>query len=313
MKIVFMGTPEFARHPLEYIHRSRRHEILAVVTGPDKPAGRGRSLRPTPVKKAASALNIPIMTPESLKSAEFLEDIRKFDAEIYVVVAFRILPKALYASPPKGAINLHGSLLPKDRGAAPINWALVNGEAETGLTTFFLKEKVDTGNVIYQEKVAIDPDETFDELYQRMAKLAGPVIETTLDLIEKGGVEPIRQDDSQATPAPKISPFDAMIDWGFPAQNVVNFVRGMSSVPGAYSSFRGKRLKILRAKAAEQETASNIRPGTIIEDKHRLLVAVSGGAVELTEVQPEGKGRMTGEAFLRGYRPDSNDILGAKD
>jgi len=312
MKIIFMGTPEFARHPLEYIQRSPRHDILAVVTGRDKPAGRGRKLKATPVKTIAEELEVPVLTPKSLKNPDFLNEIEKYDADLYVVVAFRILPKELFTIPPRGSINLHGSLLPKYRGAAPINWALINGEKEIGLTTFFLREKVDTGNIIYQEKIAINPEETFDELYLRMAEKAGPVIEKTLDLIESGDFEVKNQDNSRATPAPKLSPFDALIDWGFPSENVVNFIRGTSSVPGAYTSFKGKRLKILRAKKTEFIRPQEMRPGQIIENKNRLLVATSDGAVELTEVQPEGKGRMPGEAFLRGYRPDSSIILGEK-
>lgn len=312
MKIVFMGTPEFARPPLEYIHSSTRHQVLAVVTGPDKPSGRGRKLRPTPVRVSAEKLGLPVLTPVRLKNKDFLKEIESFGADLYVVVAFKILPEALYTIPEKGAINLHGSLLPKYRGAAPINWAIINGESETGLTTFFLKKKVDTGNVIYREKIKIDPEDNFDSLYARMSDLAGPVIEKTLDLIESGKVEVTEQDNSEATPAPKITPFDAMIDWGFPARNVVNFIRGMSSIPGAYTSFRGKRLKVLNAKITDTARPSNTRHGQVIADKHELLCAVSDGVVELLEVQPEGKSRMTGESFLRGYQPSSEDILGEK-
>jgi len=312
MKIIFMGTPEFARLPLEYIHKSPRHEIVAVVTGRDKPSGRGRRLSPTPVRARAEELGLPVLTPKSLKNPDFHEEIKKYDAELYVVVAFRILPQELFTIPPKGSINLHGSLLPKYRGAAPINWALINGEKETGLTTFFLREKVDTGNIIHQEKIEILPEETFDELYLRMAEKAGPVIEKTLDMIEAEDFEEKTQDNSKATPAPKLSPFDAMIDWGFPSRNVVNFIRGTSSVPGAYTTFKGKRLKVLRARETDFIRTREMNPGQIIENKNRLLVTTSDGAVELTEVQPEGKGRMPGEAFLRGYRPDSSIILGAK-
>jgi methionyl-tRNA formyltransferase len=312
MKIVFMGTPEFARLPLDYIHKSPRHEILAVVTGQDKPAGRGRKFRPTPVRALAEELGYPVLTPKSLKSPDFHEKIKKFHADLYVVVAFRILPKELFTIPPEGSINLHGSLLPKYRGAAPINWALINGETETGLTTFFLKEKVDTGNIIYQEKIEILPEETFDELYLRMASKAGPVIEKTLDLIESGDFEVKNQDNSRATPAPKLAAFDALIDWGFPSKNVINFIRGLSSVPGAYTFIKGKRLKILRAKKTDFLIPKETRPGRIISNKNRLLAATSDGVIELIEVQPEGRGRMPGEAFLRGYRPDSSIILGEK-
>lgn len=307
-----MGTPEFARRPLEYLYHSARHEIVAVVTGPDKPAGRGRRMISTAVKQTAEGLNLPVLTPQSLKDNKFIEEIKSVGADIFVVVAFRILPEKLFTIPPYGSINLHGSLLPKYRGAAPINWAIINGEKETGLTTFFLKKMVDTGNIIYQEKIAIGEDETYDELYIRMAELAGPVIEKTLDLIQAGKAEPVEQDEGLATPAPKLTPFDGLIDWGFPAENVVNFIRGLSTVPGAYTTFRGKKLKIFKARKVDIDTGAKSRPGQVLDDKRKLLVAVSGGVVEILDLLPEGKKRMTGEQFIRGYHPD-RAILGDKD
>jgi len=310
MQIVFMGTPDFARRPLEYLHQCKNHDILAVVTGPDKKAGRGQKMIATPVKKMAVKLGIPVLTPERLKNESFREELLKYDADLYVVVAFRILPEKIYTIPPRGSINLHGSLLPKYRGAAPINWALINGEEETGLTTFFLKKKVDTGDMIYQEKIKIDPDDNFDSLYQKMSERAGPAIEKTLDLIERNKVQAVPQENAQATPAPKITPEDALIDWGFPSDNITNFIRGLSSKPGAYSTFRGKKLKLLKAQKADSKPAEKTRPGQVIKDKHRFLVASADGAVELLEVIPEGKARMTGEQFLRGYRPEEKDILG---
>jgi len=310
MNLAFMGTPEIARRALEYIYKNTRHEIKAVVTGPDKPAGRGRKIVPTPVKKTAEELGLPVFTPVSLKDDSFIAQMKEIDADIYVVVAFRILPVKLYSIPLKGSINLHGSLLPKYRGAAPINWAIINGETETGLTTFFLQKKVDTGNIIYKEAINIDPDDSFSSLYGKMADRAGPVIEKTLDLIESDRVELIKQDDNLATPAPKISPFDCMIDWGFPAKNVVDFVRGMATVPGAYTYFRGKKLKIFKAVEAGINPAEKLRPGRVIPDKHKLLVAVAGGAVEILELLPQGKSVMSGNQFLQGYRPADNEIFG---
>jgi methionyl-tRNA formyltransferase len=312
MKIVFMGTPEFARLPLEHLYRCANHDIAAVVTGRDKPSGRGRKVVPTAVKAAAEKLGLPVMTPAKLKDESFLDEIRSIETDIFVVVAFRILPEVLFTIPEFGAINLHGSLLPKYRGAAPINWALINGETETGLTTFQLKKKVDTGDMLYQKKIAIRPDETFDELYARMSEMAGPVLEKTLDLIESGKAKPIPQDNSLASPAPKLSPFDAQIDWGFPAGNVINFVRGMSSIPGAFTTFRGRRMKVLKASECTLPVKKECRPGSVIEDKQKLLISVADGAVEIIQVQPEGKGKMTGEQFLRGYRPNSSDILGER-
>ncbi len=307
-----MGTPEFARRPLEYLYKNTGHDIMAVVTGPDKPSGRGQKMMPTPVKEAAAKLDIPILTPESLNDSAFLEKIEPIGAELFVVVAFRILPENLFTLPPRGSINLHGSLLPKYRGAAPINWAIINGETETGISTFFLKKKVDTGDLIYQQKIAIGPDETFDELYLRMSDLAGPVLGKTLDLIEAGNATPLRQDDSQATPAPKLSPYDCTIDWGFPPINVVNFIRGLSSTPGAFTLFRGKKLKILRARPYDKPLSGKFEPGHIIPDKKHLIAAVASGAVEITEVVPEGKSKITGAEFVRGYRPEEREMLSAR-
>ncbi len=313
MKVIFMGTPEFARRPLEYLHHSARHQILAVVTGPDQASGRGLKVFPTPVKLSAQALGLQVLTPVSLKDEKLGDELRGIGADLFMVVAFKILPRSLYSIPPFGSINLHGSLLPKYRGAAPINWALINGEKETGLTAFFLEQKVDTGQIIYQEKIDIGQEETFDELYLRMSEMAGPVLVKTLDLIESGRATPIPQDSTQVSPAPKLTPEDALIDWGFPARNVVNFVRGMSSVPGAYTIFKGKRIKILKAREEVISGPAGIRPGTILADKKRFLAAVADGAVELTSVQPEGKGRITGEEFLRGYRPQGGEILGERN
>jgi len=310
MNLVFMGTPEIARRALDYLHNNTRHTVKAVVTGPDKPVGRGRKVNPTPVKMTAEQFGLPVFMPDSLRDDAFIEQMKEIDADIFVVIAFRILPVKLFSIPPKGAINLHGSLLPKYRGAAPINWAIINGDTETGLTTFFLQKKVDTGNVIYMKKIAIDPDDNFSSLYDKLAEHAGPVIEKTLDLIETDRVEPIKQDDSLATPAPKISPFDCMIDWGFPARNAVNFIRGMSTVPGAYTFFRGKKLKIFKAVDADLNPAEQLRPGTIIPDKHKLLIAVAGGAVEILELLPQGKSQMSGSQFLNGYRVAEDEIFG---
>ncbi|PKK84233.1 MAG: methionyl-tRNA formyltransferase [candidate division Zixibacteria bacterium HGW-Zixibacteria-1] len=310
MNLVFMGTPEIARRALEYLYNNTNHKLLAVVTGPDRPAGRGLKLIPSPVKTTAVKLGVPVFTPEALKDPEFIDRMKEIDADIFIVVAFRILPAELFTIPPKGSINLHGSLLPKYRGAAPINWAIINGETETGLTTFFLKKSVDTGNIIYQEKIKIEPDDNFSALYEKMAEMAGPVIEKTLDLIASDQIEPIKQDDSLATPAPKISPFDCLIDWGFPAKNVVDFIRGMATTPGAYTYFKDSKLKVLRAVNAGIDPKEKLRPGQIIPDKHKLLIAVADGAVEITELLPQGKSKISGNQFLRGYKPADKEIFG---
>ncbi|MCX6826961.1 MAG: methionyl-tRNA formyltransferase, partial [candidate division Zixibacteria bacterium] len=208
---------------------------------------------------------------------------------------------------------LHGSLLPKYRGAAPINWALINGETETGLTIFFLDKKVDTGKIIFRQKISIPPEETFDELHRRMSELAGPVIEKSLDLIESGKAVAEIQDNALATPAPKFSPGACQIDWGFPADNVVNFIRGLSSTPGAFSGFHGKKIKLLRATQCNISILETYEPGQIIMEKNRLIVAVAGGFVEILEILPEGKSKMTGSEFVRGYRPDNREMMSTRE
>lgn len=315
MNVVYMGTPAFARLPLVDLCDST-HRVLAVVTGQDKAIGRGRKILPTPVKAEAEQRGIPVLTPKTLKSKKLREQLARLDADLFVVVAFRILPEALFTVPKIGSINIHGSLLPKYRGAAPINWALINGETETGLSAFFLKQTVDTGDVINQHRLEIRPEDTFDSLYTRMAEYAGPFLIETLDRIEAGDVTPLPQDDAVASAAPKLTPEDGLIDFGFPAANVVNFVRGLSSKPGAYTWFRGRKVKILgarfREESADETTLSDrgIRPGTILADRKRLLVACARSVVEITRLVPEGKKEMDGQSFINGMRPEVGEILG---
>ncbi len=309
MRIVYMGTPEFARLPLVPLAESR-HSVLAVVTGPDKYAGRGHRLVQTPVKQEALARGIPVMTPSSLKDESLAESLRLLAPDLFVVIAFRILPARLFSIPKLGSINIHGSLLPKYRGAAPINWALINGEVETGLSSFFLKREVDTGNVILQVKTSIADDDTYDSLSEKMSRMAGPFLIDTLDAIEAGRADGIPQDDALATSAPKLTPFNSMIDWGFPAVNLRNFVRGLCSKPGAYSFFRGMRIKILGCEIANEVAEPGIRPGTVLRDKRRLIVACGPGAVEITRIVPQGKAEMSGAAFVNGFKPLSEEVFG---
>lgn len=309
MKIVFMGTPEFARVPLVTL-LSSRHKVLAVVTGADKQVGRGRRLLPTPVKQEAEKHGLTVFSPSSLKSEDLYRSLAALQADLYVVVAFRILPERLFALPRLGSINIHGSLLPKYRGAAPINWALINGESKTGLSAFFLKREVDTGDVILQERTKIDPEDTFDSLYARLANMAGPFLLEALDLIESGSFRPISQDDRLASNAPKITPFNATIDFGFPADKVRNFVRGLSSRPGAYTTFRGKRVKVLKCSVADSAGNVNARPGTVLPERRRLLVQCARSAVELVRVVPEGKSEMDGISFINGFRLQPGEVFG---
>jgi len=304
-----MGTPAFACPALEHLHSSR-HEIIAVVTGTDKPVGRGKKLQPTEVARKASELGYPVIKPASLKDDDLYEKLKSLSPDLMVVVAFRILPRRLFALPRLGAINIHASLLPRYRGAAPINWALINGETETGLTSFLLNKSVDTGDILLQQKVAIEEADNYDSLYQRLAQMAGPFAVRTVDLLEQGEIAPVPQNSEMATAAPKIGPFDALIDFGFPADKVCNFVRGLSSRPGAYTFFRGRKLKILDCRVAEAGGEPKTRPGTIVNNRKILLVQCAASAIALTSVIPEGKKQMDGASFINGFRPEVGEVLG---
>lgn len=309
MNIVFMGTPAFACPALEALAKSD-HEVVRVVTGQDKPSGRGKKVHPTEISQLAKRLTLPVSKPLSLNDDSLYQELRSVQPDLIVVIAFRILPKRLFELPSYGAINIHASLLPKYRGAAPINWALINGEQETGLSAFYLKKKVDTGDIIHQEKIAITHNENFDSLYQRLSEQAAPFLLDTISLIASGKARPISQDNSLASAAPKLTPFDAMIDFGFPAEHVHNFIRGMSSRPGAYTYFRGQKLKILEAKQTEFTDPEITRPGAILKNRKQLIVRCAHSAIELTSVVPQGKKPMDGVSFLNGFKPERGEILG---
>ncbi|MCB2230853.1 methionyl-tRNA formyltransferase [bacterium] len=304
-----MGTPEFARRPLLDLAQSH-HDLVGVVTGRDKPAGRGRRILSTPVKIEAERLGVPVFTPNTLKSRALHEALAELHPDLFVVIAFRILPESLFSLPRLGSVNIHGSLLPKYRGAAPINWALINGETETGLSSFLLKRDVDTGDVIAQERTEILDSDTFDSLYARMSEMAGPFLLKTLALIESGEAAPVAQDDSLACGAPKLTPQDGFIDFGFPATNVRNFIRGLSSKPGAWSTFRGKTVRILACEIADVVAPTGTRPGSTLADRKRLLIACAQSAIEVVRIVPEGKKSMDGPSFINGFRPEAGELFG---
>jgi len=304
-----MGTPEFARATLTHLCDSD-HEILAVVTGQEKPVGRNRKPTPTEVCKEADCRGFKILTPKSLKSEKLYNTLKELNPDLFVVAAFRILPPRLINLPRLGAINVHASLLPKYRGAAPIHWALINGETETGLTSFFLKETIDTGDMIYQEKVAITENDTYDTLHDRLCQKAGPFLLKTLELIERGETSPLPQEENRATRAPKINAFDALIDFGLPAARVRDFVRGLATKPGAYTYFRGSKFKIHACALADSQTDPDTRPGTVLPDKKKLLVQCGDSAVELLRVVPSGKKEMDGRSFKNGFRPEAGEVFG---
>lgn len=294
-----MGTPVFAVPSLERLVE-HGYAPVAVVTSPEMPARRGSGTVPTPVKATAQRLGIaPVLEPASVKDPAFAAAIAALVPDVIVVVAFKILPPAVFTAARRGAFNLHGSLLPRYRGAAPINRAVLNGDTETGVTTFFLQERVDTGSIILQQRMPIGPDETAGQVHDRMMHLGAGAVLETIRRIEAGPVVTIAQDDTQATPAPKLFRDEGRIDWQQPAGRVHNHVRGFSPLPGAWTQGSGlsSTLKLYRTRLAEGSGA----PGTVLQAGPRLVVACGEGAVEVLELQPEDRRRMEATAFLRGH------------
>ncbi len=306
MRIVFMGTPAFACPALRALH-SAGHSIPLVVTGADKRARRGGALTPTAVKAEAVNLGLPVYTPASLKDEEVYEKLKQASPDLIVVIAFKILPQRLFTLPKHGSINVHGSLLPKYRGAAPINWAIINGEKETGLTSFFLKPTVDTGDIIHRKLVMIEENETFGELYNRMSELSAPFVLETVKMIESGNVISMPQVEAQATAAPKIFPKDTIIDFKQFTVRVHNFVRGLSPYPGASTMFRDKRIKLVRTELSGVAKRPNQTPGEIIIEHDNLFVVCIDGLLKVTSLLPEGKKEMSAQEFIHGYLPNAKN------
>lgn len=298
MNIVFMGTPDFSIPSLKILLESK-HKILAVVTQPDKERGRGQKITFTAVKQFAIENNLPIYQPEKLKgNTEFIEQMKALNPDLFVVVAFRILPKEVFEIPGHSSFNLHASLLPKYRGAAPIQWALINGETETGLTTFKLAEKVDTGNIYLQEKVEIYSEDNFETLHDRMSELGAKLVLDTVDLIESRDYELKQQDDSLASPAPKITKEICQIDWNKSAEEIHNLVRGLSPHPAAFFIYNGKVIKVYKTEIIER---INLKPFQIEQTKKDLIIGCGVNALKILELQQEGRKRMSTEEFLRGF------------
>lgn len=297
MKIVFFGTPEFAIPSLKILAESE-HEVLAVVTAPDKKRGRGRNISVTPIKQFALDNNIKVLTPEKLKNKEFEEELRILNPDLFIIVAFRILPEDVFTIPPKGSFNLHGSLLPKYRGAAPIQWAIINGDKETGLTTFFLEKKVDTGNIILKEKIKIEDSDNLGSLHDKMSELGAKLVLKTVQLIDASEVKLMQQDELAATPAPKIKKETCSIDWNKSAIQVHNLIRGLSPYPGAFFIHNKKVFKVYSSEIVENK---KLLPNEIAQAKNEILIGTSTWAIRVLEIQPEGRKRMKTEDFLRGY------------
>lgn len=302
MKIVFMGTPEFAVASLKKL-TADGFDIAAVVTAPDKPAGRGLKPTSSAVKKYAASEGIPILQPPKLKDPSFVEELRAIKADLFVVVAFRMLPEVVWDMPPMGTINLHGSLLPQYRGAAPIHWAIINGETETGVTTFKLKHEIDTGNILLQEKIDITPNETAGSLHDKMKDIGAGLLAKTLHQLQAGKLKAVPQTTGQILHhAPKIHNEICEIKWDRSAGEIDKLVRGLSPVPAAYTFLDDKKFKLFAGKPEKSD--HNLPPGKVVTDgKNYLKFAVNNGFYYATEVQLEGKKRMGIESFLRGYKP----------
>jgi methionyl-tRNA formyltransferase len=302
LKIVFMGTPDFAVASLTAL-QSSSHQLVGVVTAPDRPAGRGRQPRASAVKDYAVAHGLRILQPTNLKSPEFVEELGALDADLFVVVAFRMLPEVVWQMPLEGTINLHGSLLPQYRGAAPINWAIINGEAVTGVTTFFIEKEIDTGKIIAQKELSIGANETAGELHDRMMDLGARVLAETVDKIAEGSVEPLPQsavsgDSKTWKLAPKIFPDDCVVDWSQGALAIHNKIRGLSPYPGARTTLAGKSLKVFSGLLSQH---SQLQPGQFRVIDGQLFAGTGVADYAILELQLEGKKRMTAEEFLNGF------------
>ena len=307
LRIVFMGTPEFAVATLEALIKIR-HTVVGVVTVPDKPANRGLKLQESAVKEFALKHNLPVLQPEKLKNEEFLQALKKLNPDLQVVVAFRMLPEIVWTLPKYGTINLHASLLPQYRGAAPINWAIINGEKETGITTFFISHQIDTGDILMREKIEIKEDDDAGTVHDKLMTLGAELIVKTVDSIADENIHAIKQDTGvPLKAAPKIFRENCKIDWSKSSKEVYNFIRGLSPYPGAWTEISdsdGKRTSLKIYKTVKH-TDSNILSGDINTNAgNQLFIGCSSGSIELTELQAEGKKRMKTADFLRGFPID---------
>ncbi len=309
MRIVFMGTPEFAVASLDILIQNK-YNVVGVVTVPDKPAGRGQQLQQSAVKKYALEKGLHIMQPEKLKDENFINELKSLNADLQIVVAFRMLPEVVWNMPPLGTYNLHGSLLPKYRGAAPINWAVINGETESGVTTFKLKHEIDTGNMLFQAKAPITKTTTAGELHDSLMHIGAELILKTVKAIESGNVELKPQDDTQSIHAPKLFKETCKIDWNNPTEKIYNLIRGLSPYPAAYTEFTDKNGQAVGVKiytSEMEEVNNNSNPGTVMSDgKTFMKVACTNGYIYIKELQMAGKKRMSIEEFLRGFKMESD-------
>jgi methionyl-tRNA formyltransferase len=306
MRIVFFGTPAFAVNALDILVKNN-YSIVGVVTAPDKPAGRGQKIQQSAVKEYAVHHDLNTMQPEKLKDSDFIDTLKSLNADLHIVVAFRMLPESIWGMPRLGTFNLHASLLPQYRGAAPINWAIMNGEKETGVTTFFLKQEIDTGKIIFNDVTNIGENETAGELHDRLMTMGASLVLKTVRAIEEGDYpQKPQQENSSLQHAPKIFKEDGRINWKKNLYEIHNFIRGLSPYPTAWTELKAPdgHLYVLKIFRAEKEANSEVTPSSILENdgKQILKIAVKGGYIVIKELQLAGKKRMTAEEYLRGYK-----------
>lgn len=312
LRIVFMGTPEFAVGILDTLLHTK-HEVVGIVTTPDKPAGRGQRISMSDVKKYAEGLDIPILQPEKLKSEEFVQALKALNADLFVVVAFRMLPEIVWGMPPKGTINLHASLLPQYRGAAPINWAIINGEKKTGVTTFFIEKEIDTGLILRKKEMDIAPNMTAGELHDALLEIGKVLVAESVDIIAENNCTTIPQSEvktDELLPAPKIFKQDCQVNWKQSAQKIHDFIRGLSPYPTAWTFFhfgserKDMSVKLFQTRISEM-SSSEVPLGTVLITKSELFIATEDFYLEILELQPEGKRRMETKDFIQGYKDEN--------
>ena len=305
LRIVFMGTPDFAVTILQHLIENN-YNVVGVITAVDKPAGRGRKLNQSAVKKYALSQNLPILQPTNLKNEEFQEDLKKWNANLQIVVAFRMLPKAVWAMPKYGTFNLHASLLPEYRGAAPINWALMNGEAKTGVTTFFIDDKIDTGEIILQKEVTIKDNEIVGELHDRLMHLGAGLVAETLDLIATGEVNTTKQPELEEKPAHKLYPHNCKIDWSKSLTDIYNHIRGLNPYPAAWTTIKNgdEEISAKIYSVTKEFSEHEFIYGAIITSKKELKVAVKDGFLIVDQIKISGKKLMDAKSLLNGFQFD---------
>lgn len=311
MKVVFMGTPDFAVPSLEALYNGK-FNILGVVTQPDRPKGRGQKLKPSPVKEKAQELGLEVFQPNKIKEPEFISFLENLKPDFIVVVAFgQILPKAILTIPKFGCINVHASLLPKYRGAAPIHWAVINGEKETGVTTMFMDEGLDTGDMLLKENITITSEMTTGELHDKLALVGGQLLVQTLHKLQKSEIIPEPQDEKKSCYASLLKGEHEIIQWHRDSEDIHNLIRGMNPWPGAYTFYKGLRLKIWRSNLKNAERGSTAQPGSILaKDIEGFWVQTKDKPLLITQVQPAGKKVMSAKDFFNGYKLELGQVLG---